>query len=147
MIDYDEAKLKKKFAKSLPSDKAYLYEAILSSMRDYRSSKSKVAQIKEMILDSNYLYERGLYDQCEERLDDAKALALELDEQLELLEINKLERILVWNKKESYMMSIQCTCQIKRKLKECKQVKITTRLLLSHDMSLKSKLSSTLINS
>lgn len=101
MIDYDEAKLKKKFAKSLPSDKAYLYEAILSSMRDYRSSKSKVAQIKEMILDSNYLYERGLYDQCEERLDDAKALALELDEQLELLEINKLERILVWNKKES----------------------------------------------
>jgi hypothetical protein len=66
-------------------------------MRDYRSSKSKVAQIKEMILDSNYLYERGLYDQCEERLEDAKALAVEMDEQLELLEINKKQRSLIWN--------------------------------------------------
>ena len=65
------------------------------SLRDYRSSKSKVAQIKEMILDSNYLYERGLYDQCEERLKDAKALAVEMDEQLELLEINKKQRLLL----------------------------------------------------
>ena len=101
MSEYDESKLKKKFPRNLPSDKAYLYEAILRSMRDYRSAKSKVAQIKEMILDSNYLYERGLYSQCEERLKDAKDLALQMDEQLELLEINKLERILVWNKKEA----------------------------------------------
>ncbi|MCI5083686.1 MAG: hypothetical protein MRY78_18455 [Saprospiraceae bacterium] len=98
---YDEAKLKKKFTKSLPSDKAYLYEAILRSMRDYRSSKSRVAQIKEMILDANYLYERGLYSQCEERLREAKELATELDEQLELLEINKKERLLVWNLRRS----------------------------------------------
>jgi tetratricopeptide (TPR) repeat protein len=95
MDSYDERILKDKFPKHLSSDKAYLYEAILRSMRDYRSSKSKVAQIKEMIMDSKYLYERGLYDQCEERLAEAKRLATELDDQLARLEIIKEERRVV----------------------------------------------------
>lgn len=98
---YDENRLKKQFDKTLPSDKAYLYEAILRSMRDYRSSKSKAAQIKEMIMDSKYLYERGLYDQCEERLREAKSLADELDDQLACLEIIKEERRLVRDRRRA----------------------------------------------
>lgn len=103
MGQYDENKLKKKFPKNLPSDKTYLYEAILRSMRDYRSSKSKAAQIKEMILDSKYLYECGLYQQSEERLRDAEELAKLLDDQFSLLEINKERLKLAWDtKKRNY---------------------------------------------
>ena len=91
---YEDAKLKKKFGKNLRYDKSYLYEAIMRSMRDYRSANSYAARIKEMILDAQYLYERGLYEQCGERLDEAKSLAVVLDDQLSLLEINKSERLL-----------------------------------------------------
>ncbi|MCP3933495.1 MAG: hypothetical protein GY705_30870 [Bacteroidetes bacterium] len=92
MESHDEKKLKKKFPRNLPFDKAYLYEAILRSMRDYRSVNSRLARIKEKILDSKFLYERGLYRQCEERLKEAKEMAELLDDQLALLEINKEER-------------------------------------------------------
>ena len=79
---YDEAKLKKKFGKNLRYDKSYLYEAIMRSMRDYRSANSYAARIKEMILDAQYLYERGLYEQCGERLEEARNLANDLDDQI-----------------------------------------------------------------
>lgn len=92
---YDEAKLKKKFGKNLRYDKSYLYEAIMRSMRDYRSANSYAARIKEMILDGKYLYERGLYEQCGERLEEAKQLALDLDDQISLLEINIADRELL----------------------------------------------------
>ena len=75
MEEYDEAKLRDRFGKNLPSDKSYLYDAILRSMRDYRSANSRSARIKEMILDARYLYERGLFGQSEGRLREAKAMA------------------------------------------------------------------------
>lgn len=95
MEEYDEAKLKKQFPKNLPMDKTYLYEAILRSMRDYRSANSHAARIKELILDAKYLYERGLYDQSEERLSVAKSLAYELGDQLSVLELNKEHRQII----------------------------------------------------
>ncbi len=95
MEEYDEARLRKNFPKNLPTDKAYLYEAILRSMRDYRSANSHAARIKELILDAKYLYERGLYDQSEERLNIAKSLAYELGDQLSVLELNKEHRRLL----------------------------------------------------
>ncbi|MCR9289576.1 MAG: hypothetical protein NXI23_19550 [Bacteroidetes bacterium] len=93
MEEYNEQKLKDKFKKSLSSDKGYLYEAILRSMRDYRSAKSRASQVKERIMDSRYLYERGLYNQFEERLQDAKEMVIELDDNFTLLEIIKEEQL------------------------------------------------------
>lgn len=107
MAEYDEERLKEKFGRHLSSDKAYLYEAILRSMRDYRSTRSHSARIKEMILDAKYLYERGLYEQCEERLEEAKKLALELDDQLALLEINRENRTLAFNTRKNYDIKIK----------------------------------------
>lgn len=87
MESYDEVKLKKKF-KNLSSDKkSYLYDSILRSMRDYRSQRSKSAQIKEKLLDSRYLFERGLYRQSDLRLIEAADLAKELGDDLVLMEI------------------------------------------------------------
>lgn len=106
--EYDEATLKERFGKNLPFDKGYLYDAILRSMRDYRSANSRSARIKEMILDARYLYERGLYDQSEGRLREAKALARELGDHLALLEINKEEsKIASEGKEKNYRQVIE----------------------------------------
>jgi len=108
MEEYDEAKLRDRFGKNLPSDKSYLYDAILRSMRDYRSANSRSARIKEMILDARYLYERGLYGQSEGRLREAKALAKELGDHLALLEINKEEsKIASEGKEKNYRQVIE----------------------------------------
>lgn len=108
MDEYEENRLKKKFGRNLPYDKSYLYEAILRSMRDYRSSKSKAARIRELLLDAKYLYERGLYLQCEERLKDARQLAVELGDPLALLEVNKEMRNVAWDlKRRSFREEVQ----------------------------------------
>lgn len=99
---YDEQPLKEAFGPSLPHDKRYLYEAILRSMRDYRSARSHAARIREMVLDAKYLYERGLYDQSEARLEEARAMAIELDDHLVLLEINKELRFLTVIARKNY---------------------------------------------
>jgi hypothetical protein len=100
MEAYEEGRLRRKFGNSLPTDKHYLYNAILKSMRDYNSSKSRAARIKEMLLDAKYLYKRGLYHQSEERLEQAKALARDLDDQLALLEISREQLNYVWTMKQ-----------------------------------------------
>lgn len=100
MEQYDEEVLKRRFPRSLPFDKGYLYDAILRAMRDYRSSKSRSAQIKERLLDARYLFERSLYSQCEVRLEEARQLAEELEDHLVLLELNKEFRRLVLGTKQ-----------------------------------------------
>ncbi|MCC6726223.1 MAG: hypothetical protein IT258_17075 [Saprospiraceae bacterium] len=99
MEEYDEEPLKKRFAANLSSDKAYLYEAILRSMRDYRSQSSKAAQVKERLMDARFLYERGLYDQSTERISEAKAMAAELEDQFTLLEINREEQVSLFDRR------------------------------------------------
>ena len=114
MEEYDEEKLRKKFGRHLPSDKSYLYDSILRSMRDYRSSKSRAARIKELELDARYLYERGLYEQSEERLIQANQLARELDDQLALLEIIREQLNFVWiMKKKDYRNIIEALLEEK----------------------------------
>jgi len=108
MDEYDDALLKEKFPKNLSTDKGYLYDAILRSMRDYRSAKSRAARIKEKLLDAKYLYERGLYDLCEESLAEAKQIAEELGDHLMLLEINKeLRRLYRETKRREYVAQIE----------------------------------------
>jgi hypothetical protein len=92
---YDEAALKKKFGRQLADDKSRLYEALLSSLRDYQSSKSYKTRIKELLTDAKILFERKLYEQCENRLAEAKTLALELEDHLAVLEINLRQRQLI----------------------------------------------------
>lgn len=99
MEEFDEEKLKKKFPQNLPSDKAYLYEAILRSMRDYRSASSKAAQVKERLMDARFLYERGLYDQSTGRIAEAKVMAKELEDHFTLLEINKEEQVSLFDRR------------------------------------------------
>ncbi|MEL6863673.1 MAG: hypothetical protein AAFP19_04605 [Bacteroidota bacterium] len=100
MEEYDESKLRKKFKNSrilkhFPQEKKYLYDAILRSLRNYRSDRSTYAQLKERILDARYLLERGLYEQGERMLRRARKLAEKLNDQLSMLEILREERRLI----------------------------------------------------
>lgn len=100
MEEYDETYLRKRFKKEkfidhLPSEKRYLYQTILKSLRHFRSEKSAYAQIKEMILDAQYLLERGLYEQSIKMLKRARKQALLYEDSLALLEINIKERSII----------------------------------------------------
>lgn len=96
MKSYDEVVLKKKsFARYSASERKYLYEAILRSLRNYNREESVRAQIYELLLDSDYLFQRGLYDQSERRLKKAHRLAKQIGYLSALLEINNARRRLL----------------------------------------------------
>lgn len=130
--EYDESELKKQFGKNLPFDKTYLYEAILRSMRDYRSINSFAARIKEMILDSKFLYERSLYEQAEDRLEAAKKLAYELGDQLAIIELNKEQRRL-WKDTKPKGYEIQIENLIEEKAENMQKLEEELRYLDTHD--------------
>ncbi|MEL6969640.1 MAG: hypothetical protein AAFZ63_04300 [Bacteroidota bacterium] len=90
--EYSELPLKREFGKKLADDKARLYEAILRAMRDYQSKKSYKTRIKELLTDAKILFERKLLEQAENRLEEAKSLALELHDHLSVIEINLRQR-------------------------------------------------------
>ncbi|MEM8527091.1 MAG: hypothetical protein AAGG68_20795 [Bacteroidota bacterium] len=112
---YSEAEIKQQFPKNLAADKTYLYDAILRSMRDYHSKKSRAAQIKEHLMDAKYLYERELYDLCEASLQSAKKLAEELGDHLSLLEINKQMRKVVKTTKKGIGEGVLLDLQMETK--------------------------------
>lgn len=95
MNELDEAKLRKVFGKRLADTRAYLYEAILRSMRSYRSKRFLYSQIKDKIIDSRYLLDVGLPEQAEYCLSEAKAMAEATGDTLSLLEINREYRKLL----------------------------------------------------
>lgn len=102
MSDYEESRLFKKLKGEplldrLSTEKSYLYNAILKSMRNYWSEKSVYSRVKDMILSAHYLLNRGLYEQCERILIKAKTLAKEYEQSSSILEINKLERTVYLN--------------------------------------------------
>lgn len=99
MDKYEDEDLKT-LSNHLSVDKAYLYEAILRSMRDYHSKKSYSAQIKEKLIDAKYLFERELYELCQERLEEAKLLAQEISDHLSLLMINREERRIAYRNRK-----------------------------------------------
>jgi hypothetical protein len=92
MEEYDDTKLKQAFKARLADTKAYLYDAILRSIRQYRSKRLRYGQIKDKILDARYLNDLGLYDQAFASLDSAAEMAESIDDNLSLLEINRERR-------------------------------------------------------
>ncbi len=115
---YDEATLvKKKIVKHLASERKYLYEAILRSLRNYSSEESVRAQISDLILDADNLFKRGLYDQSEKRLKKAHRLATEIGDLLILIEISNLRRRSIkLMKSRSYTQEIEDQIEEKDKL-------------------------------
>ena len=75
--------------------KAHLYYQILKSVKLCNSSKLENLKITELIDYIRILYNKCLYKECVKMIDKAKALALENDRSVLLLEILDLEKLVI----------------------------------------------------
>lgn len=100
MDDYDEAVLLKKFKgttfiKHLPSEKNYLYDLILKTMRSYHASRTVSHELHNLLQEILFLLDKGLYDACLKKIKKAKKLAYDFDKYSELLEVIHWQRKLL----------------------------------------------------
>lgn len=91
----------KKPAASLNQDMQYLYKVILQAMRQYNHERFAHIRIRDMIGDAIFLRDRGLYKQAEKRIIKAKSLSKKYHNYVALLELNRLERTLIWSLEET----------------------------------------------
>lgn len=78
--EYDEEKIKQKFkddklSKNLSVSKNYLFNAILSTLRNYHKENTVSARIRGYLTDAEYLYSKNLYDEFEEYVIKAEELS------------------------------------------------------------------------
>jgi hypothetical protein len=78
--EYDEEKLKTKFkddklSKNLSVSKNYLFNAILTTLRNYHKEHTISAKIRGLLTDAEYLYSKNLFNEFEEYVIKAKDLA------------------------------------------------------------------------
>ena len=100
MKDYDEEVLVKKFngtnfINHLPSEKNYLYELVLKTMRAYHGTRSKSHELHNLMQDIQFLFERGFYDVAMKRVKKAKKIAYDFDRHGELLDLISWHRKLL----------------------------------------------------
>lgn len=67
--DYDEAQLKRKFArekfvKQFSVAKNYLYKAIIKALRNFYEEANPQQQVKHLLLELNILMDKGIYEQA-----------------------------------------------------------------------------------
>ncbi|MCP4437984.1 MAG: hypothetical protein GY810_03490 [Aureispira sp.] len=94
---YDEVKLLKKFKKDsfikhFHVTKNYLFGAILSSLKNYRTSKSKKSQLEQLKMEIEILIERSLYEEADKLIQKVKKQAYAIEYFEVLLTVLKLER-------------------------------------------------------
>ncbi len=75
--------------------KVHLYQQILSSMRQFHSSRNKQREIRAMVDDLHFLFDKALYSQCGKLLKKAKASATEIGYQSALIDLLDIERNLL----------------------------------------------------
>jgi hypothetical protein len=95
---YDEKEFKKKqkgkaFLKNLPTEKNYLKELLLKTLRNYHSENDRATSLHEMLLDIRLLLDKGLKNQAAKVIDRAMRIAktAELHSQMLLLHDYLLE--------------------------------------------------------
>lgn len=98
--EYDEAALKKRFSKEkfirhLSSEKNYLFQMIMKSLRAYQREGSLAVNLGELILESDILEQKGLYKRSDKVLAKAEKLAEESESHWVMLEILDRRRVLL----------------------------------------------------
>ena len=78
----------------------YLYKVLLQAMRQYKHKAIHI-QIRDMTSDAILLRDRGLYKQADKRIGKAKELAKKYHNYVARLELNRLERSLIWSLNEA----------------------------------------------
>ena len=96
MHRYDEDKLKERlkdapFINDLHVTKNYLYRWILKAMRAYSEQKSSKAKLFNLIRDAEFLQRKGLMDQAQKVLTQARKLAGRMEDHVMMIEIIRRE--------------------------------------------------------
>jgi hypothetical protein len=90
MKEYDEEVLRRRFnSTNFSEDKAYLYDALLRSLRNYNSEQNLTRQIKNKVLDANYLFNAQMFDEAKDLLKQAEKMAKKIGDGILQLEINR----------------------------------------------------------
>ncbi|MBK8580815.1 MAG: hypothetical protein LKM36_13065 [Flavobacteriales bacterium] len=97
---YDEAALKKQFAKEtfiqhLPSEKNHLYKLILKALRSYHAESSVSGQLKQQVSNIEILYNKSLYEEASKVLVRAKRVAKENERYYLWFELLTWEKMLL----------------------------------------------------
>ncbi len=85
----------------LNQEMQYLYKVLLQAMRQYNHENFAHIRIRDMICEAIFLRDRGLYKQAEKRIIKAKELAQKYHNYVALLELNRIERTLIWSLDEA----------------------------------------------
>lgn len=101
--EYDEKKIvkqfrKESFIKRISSEKVYLYNLILKSMRSFREDALTENKLRGLLDDIRLLYDKGLYPQCEKLITKAIKLANQYEAFPEILYLLKWQRRLMEKK-------------------------------------------------
>ncbi len=90
MKEYDEGALKKTFNSSnFSEEKAYLYDALLRSLRNQNAEENLTRQIKNKILDAGYLFHAQMFEESKDLLKQAEKMAIKIGDSILQLEINR----------------------------------------------------------
>ena len=97
---YDEAALKKQFAKEtfiqhLPSEKNHLYKLVLKALRAYHAESSVSGQLKQQVSNIEILYNKSLYEEASKVLIRAKKVAKENERYYLWFELLSWEKMLL----------------------------------------------------
>ncbi len=97
---YDESALRTVFAgesfiRHLRVHKQYLYEIILRSLDVFHANNSAESKLRKLIHYAEILYEKGLYKECGKVAARAKKLAIQRDRPIQMLEVKKIEKMLM----------------------------------------------------
>jgi hypothetical protein len=97
--EYDEQKLVQHFKgetfiQHLPSEKIYLYNLLLKSLKEYHSGISVEAELNGMLHSIEILFDKGLFKACHKLLKKAEKIALQYEKHLILLRIYDWEAVI-----------------------------------------------------
>lgn len=110
MGEFDEAQFQKglrkaihddslfdKIAARLPIERLHLFNRLMRYLRSANSGYYPSMQVKELIIDAKLLMERGLFRLAQQALDKAREIALEHENCLAILEINREQRTIMYS--------------------------------------------------
>lgn len=125
--EYDEEAIKKKFAgetfiKHLPSEKNYLQQLIMKSLRLYHAKTNVGKELRELIDYIEICMEKGLYRQCEKLILKGKKIAEAHERFMTIAELTKLDKKLevtrgnALNRKKTEQLQKEISTAIKNEL-------------------------------
>lgn len=110
---YDEGKIRrrlsnKKFASNLAVGKNYLYNLVLRSLRLYHAEQRALFQVLDLIQDIHLLIDKNLPQQAVKRIQKARRMAEQYHLELPMLEILRLERMMIrWSQKKKSQETLE----------------------------------------